>query len=64
MEKLYYAYVAENVIDRFNEKLAEHKDKIKVISAVPTFSSKAEPIMAVMLLAEEGLINPEWMLGK
>lgn len=62
MKKLYYAYVAEDMIDSFEKKLENLEDLIDVLQVVPTFSKDAEPLLFYVIKAEEGLIDSKWEL--
>lgn len=62
MKKLYYAYVTKNVIDSFEEKLAELEAKVKVVHASPAVSEDGESIVFYVLEADEGVINSKWEL--
>lgn len=62
MTKLYYAYVAVDVVDYFEKMLDERKDKIKVIDFRPAVSEDGKPVIKCTLEAEEGMINSKWEL--
>ena len=62
MKKRYYAYVKEDVVDYFEEKLREREDKIKILEVTPFTSEKGEVIVYFEVEAEEGVINPKWEL--
>lgn len=62
MKKLYYAYVAEDMISHFEEKLDERKDKIKVVHISKAISENGEPLVYYELEAEEGVIDSKWEL--
>lgn len=62
MRKLYYAYVTEDMVSYFEEKLNELKDKIGVIGISPAISENNNPLKYYVLSAEEGIIDPKWEL--
>lgn len=62
MRKLYYAYVTEDMVSYFEEKLNELKDKIDVIGISPAISENNNPLKYYVLSAEEGIIDPKWEL--
>lgn len=59
-QRYYYAPVAIDVEKYFKEKLKEHEDKVRVVSRIPYFSKKGEPIVYYLLAAEEGVIDPKY----
>ena len=62
MKKLYYAYVMLELVDYFEKKLDERKDKIKIIELCPAVSENGDPVIKYILAAEEGVINSKWEL--
>ena len=62
MKKIYYAYVAKKMLDRFQEKLDELNDKIKIVYTSPAISENGEVLVYYVLEAEEGIINSKWEL--
>jgi hypothetical protein len=62
MRKLYYAYVHEDMVGYFEEKLEERKDKIKVVDFHPAISEDGYRCIYYVLEAEEGNINSKWEL--
>lgn len=62
MKKLYYAYIPEDLVGYFEEKLEERKDKIKIVIKDSAISEKGEPLAHYVLEAEEGFIDPKWEL--
>lgn len=59
-KRLYYAFVAMDVVDCFEEGVAEHN--VEVVHKLPAVSENGEPIIQYLLKAEEGIINPKWRL--
>ena len=53
--KKYYAYVAKDVVDYFEEKLAEHG--VKTIKCEPINNGE---IFYYVVEAEEGIIDPKF----
>ena len=62
MKKLYYAYVMLELVDYFEKKLDERKDKIKIIELCPAVSENGDPVIKYIRAAEEGVINSKWEL--
>ena len=62
MKKFYYAYVAKDMIDRFQEKLDERSDKIKIICTNQAISENGETLLYYVLEAEKGIIDSKWEL--
>lgn len=64
MTKLYYAYVLTEIelVDYFEKKLDERKDKIKIVDIGPAISENGEPAIKYILEAEEGIIDSKWEL--
>lgn len=62
MKKLYYAYVAKDMVTHFEEKLDERKNKIKVVHMSTFISENDEPLVYYELEAEEGVIDSKWEL--
>lgn len=62
MKKLYYAYVMVEMVDYFEEKLAERYDKVKVIRTSPAISKNGESLVYYVLEADEGVIDSKWEL--
>ena len=62
MKKLYYAYVAEDMVSYFEEKLEELKDRIDVIRISSAISENNNPLKYYVLAAEEGIIDSKWEL--
>ena len=64
MVKKYYAYVAPDLIDLFEEKLRSFGDKVKSIERDELFiNSDGAPFYPYVIEAEEGIINPKWELS-
>ena len=61
-KKQYYAYIIDELVDYFDERLAERKDKIKVLSISRAVSNEGTPCIRYILEAEEGVIAPQWEL--
>lgn len=62
MAKRYYAYVAEDVVGYFEEKLSERSDEVKIVQKTPSMSENCEPVIYYELEAEEGVIDSKWEL--
>lgn len=62
MKKLYYAYIIVDLVEYFEKKLEERKDKIKIVSIHPAVSEEGSPAIKYILEAEEGIINSKWEL--
>ena len=62
MKKLYYAYVAKDVVKYFEKKLKESSDDIKIVSKSPATSESGKPLLCFVLEAEEGVIDSRWEL--
>ena len=64
MVKKYYAYVALDLIDLFEEKLISFGDKVESIERDGLFMN-ADGVLfyPYVIEAEEGIINPEWELS-
>ena len=64
MVKKYYAYVAPDFIDRFEDKLRSFGDKVKSIER-DKLSMNADGALfyPYIIEAEEGIINPKWELS-
>lgn len=62
MKKLYYAYVIVELVDYFDKKLEERKDKIKIVDISPAISEEGELAIKYILEAEEGVIDSKWEL--
>ena len=64
MVKKYYAYVALDLIDLFEEKLISFGDRINSIERDELFmNSDGVLFYPYVIEAEEGIINPEWELS-
>ena len=59
-KKLYYAHVAENMVDYFESKLKELEDSVTVISKQFALSENNETIVSYTLEAKDNVINPKW----
>lgn len=59
-ERYYYACVAMDVQDYFEEKLEEHEGEVRVLSRIPYLSKNGEPVVYYLLAAEEGIIDPKY----
>ena len=64
MEKLYYAYVLESMVESFEKEMDKRKDKIKIIYSCSSIWENGDPVTYYLLQAEEGVINPKWELIK
>ena len=64
MVKKYYAYVALDLIDLFEEKLISFGDKVESIERDGLFMN-ADGVLfyPYVIEAEEGIINPKWELS-
>lgn len=62
MRKFYYAYVPKELVDYFEKKLDERKDKIEFVSRIPSVSHSDEQLMYYVLQAEENTIDSKWEL--
>ena len=61
MVKKYYAYVAPDFIDFFEEKLRSFGDKVKSIERDEvSMNSDGALFYPYVIEAEEGIINPKW----
>ena len=64
MVKRYYAYVAPDFIDLFEEKLRSFGDKVKSIERDELFlNADGALFYPYVIEAEEGIINPKWELS-
>lgn len=64
MVKKYYAYVAPDFIDLFEEKLKSFGDKVKSIERDKLFMNADGALFYPYVIeAEEGIINPKWELS-
>ena len=64
MVKKYYAYVALDLIDLFEEKLISFGDRISSIERDELFmNSDGVLFYPYVIEAEEGIINPKWELS-
>ncbi len=64
MVKKYYAYVAPDFIDLFEDKLISFGDRIKSIDRDKLFmNSDGALFYPYVIEAEEGIINPKWELS-
>lgn len=64
MVKKYYAYVALDLIDLFEEKLISFGDRINSIERDGLFmNSDGALFYPYIIEAEEGIINPKWELS-
>lgn len=63
MKKLYYAYVASDVVGYFEEQLEKRQDKIKVVSTDSAISDDGESLIYYVLEAEEAAIDSRWELN-
>ena len=64
MVKKYYAYVAPDLIDLFEEKLISFGDRINSIERDELFmNSDGVLFYPYVIEAEEGIINPKWELS-
>ena len=64
MVKKYYAYVAPDFIDLFEEKLRSFEDKVKSIERDELFMNADGALFYPYVIeAEEGIINPKWELS-
>ena len=59
-KKLYYAYVAEDVADYFEEKAKEND--VEIVLRESAISNEGKPAIYYELKAEEGIIDPKWEL--
>ena len=63
MVKKYYAYVAPDIAERFEEKLNSFGDKIKSVERDElAFNMNGTLFYPYIIEAEEGIINPKWEL--
>ena len=60
-KKYYYANVAMDMVDHFENKLSA-RDRIEVLSKTRVISETGMPVIRYTLKAEEGIINPKWEL--
>ena len=64
MVKKYYAYVASDLIDLFEEKLRSFGDKVKSVERDELFMNADGALFYPYIIeAEEGIINPKWELS-
>ena len=64
MVKKYYAYVALDLIDLFEEKLISFGDRIKSIERDELLMNLDGALFYPYVIeAEEGIINPKWELS-
>ena len=64
MVKKYYAYVALDLIDLYEEKLRSFCDKVKSIERDELFMNEDGTLFYPYVIeAEEGIINPKWELS-
>lgn len=64
MVKKYYAYVALDLIDLFEEKLISFGDEINSIERDELLMNEDGTLFYPYVIeAEEGIINPEWELS-
>ena len=64
MVKKYYAYVAPDFIDLFEEKLGSFEDRIKSIERDKLcMNADGTLFYPYVIEAEEGIINPKWELS-
>lgn len=64
MVKKYYAYVALDLIDLFEEKLISFGDRINSIERDGLFMNEDGALFYPYVIeAEEGIINPKWELS-
>ena len=64
MVKKYYAYVALDLIDLFEEKLISFGDRINSIERDGLFINEDGALFYPYVIeAEEGIINPKWELS-
>ena len=64
MVKKYYAYVALDLIDLFEENLISFGDRISSIERDELFmNSDGVLFYPYVIEAEEGIINPKWELS-
>ena len=64
MVKKYYAYVALDLIDLFEEKLISFGDRINSIERDGLFMNSGGALFYPYVIeAEEGIINPKWELS-
>ena len=64
MVKKYYAYVAPDFIDLFEEKLRLFGDKVKSIERDKLLmNSDGALFYPYVIEVEEGIINPKWELS-
>ena len=63
MVKQYYAYVAQDFIDLFEERLRSFCDKVKSIERDKLcMNADGALFYPYVIEAEEGIINPKWEL--
>ena len=64
MVKKYYAYVALDLIDLFEESLGSFCDKVKSIERDELLMNEDGTLFYPYVIeAEEGIINPKWELS-
>ena len=64
MVKKYYAYVALDLLDIFEENLGSFCAKVKSIERDQLIMNEAGPLFYPYVIeAEEGIINPKWELS-
>ena len=63
MVKKYYAYVAPDFMERFEEKLNSFGDRIKSVQSDElAYNWNGTMFYPYIIEAEEGIINPKWEL--
>ena len=63
MSELYYAYVVDDLAERFDEKLSGLKNEVEVLFKCPALSEKGEPLIYYVLAAKDEVIDPKWKLA-
>ena len=64
MIKKYYAYVAPDFVEHFEERLNSFGDRIKSVQRDELASNwKGTTFYPYIIEAEEGIINPKWELS-
>lgn len=62
-KKYYYANVATDVVDYFDNELSL-RDEIEIVSKTSMLSETGTSVIRYILKAEEGIINPKWELKR
>lgn len=59
----YYAYVALDMVETFEDELYKREDKIRLIErGILSYSNEGTPFYPYIIEAEDGVINPKWKL--